>query len=116
MDRPQQAEPTVSSSESPVYSVQFLLTYVQELSGDALQAIAGIASISSLSRLRSASWAHLRSSMSVAMPYHSTISPRLLRTGSARDKNHRYSPSARRYRTSCSSGWPLASDSRHAER
>src|SRR5258705_3711518 len=44
--------------------------------------------------------AHLRSSMSVFVPYHLTIFPVPSKSGSARNKNQRYTPSKRRSRAS----------------
>src|SRR5260221_4095116 len=57
--------------------------------------------------------AHLRSSMSVFVPYHLTISPVSSKSGSARNKNQRYTPSKRRSRASNSPGSPEASSLCH---
>ena len=50
--------------------------------------------------------AHLRSWMSVVVPYHLTRFPRSSYNGTARNKNQRYSPSNRRRRASVSPGFP----------
>src|SRR3981189_920252 len=57
--------------------------------------------------------AHLRSSMSVFVPYHLTIFPVSSNSGSARNKNQRYTPSKRRSRASNSPGSPEASSLCH---
>src|ERR1700730_13771116 len=57
--------------------------------------------------------AHLRSSMSVFVPYHLTIFPVLSKSGSARNKNQRYTPSKRRSRASNSPGSPEANSLFH---
>src|SRR5260370_528236 len=57
--------------------------------------------------------AHLRSSMSVFVPYHLTIFPVPSKSGSARNKNQRYTPSKRRSRASNSPGSPEASSLCH---
>ena len=59
--------------------------------------------------------ARLRSSISVSAPYHLRICPASSRSGTARTKNQRYSPSAaRRKRTSFSYGFPVAEHARHS--
>src|SRR6266436_4301163 len=57
--------------------------------------------------------ARLRSSMSIPVPYHLTISPVSSRSGTLRCRNQRYSPSARLTRDSATKGSPDATDARH---
>src|ERR1700719_3170082 len=57
--------------------------------------------------------AHLRSSMSVFVPYHLTMFPVSSKSGSTRNKNQRYTPSKRRKRASHSPGSPDASSVCH---
>src|SRR5437667_119354 len=55
--------------------------------------------------------ARFRSSMSIVVPYHLTMFPRS-RSGTARNTDQRYSPSARRSRASFSNGSPAAQAAR----
>src|ERR1700680_1193559 len=57
--------------------------------------------------------AHLRSSMSVFVPYHLTMFPVSSNNGSKRNKNQRYTPSKRRSRASNSPGSPDSSSVFH---
>src|SRR3984893_8401411 len=57
--------------------------------------------------------AHLRSSISVFVPYHLTIFPVSSNSGSTRNKNQRYTPSKRRNRASHSPDSPEASNFCH---
>src|SRR6266436_9626775 len=57
--------------------------------------------------------ARFRSSISVFVPYHLMISPESSRSGSARKRNHRYSPSKRLTRPSISPGCSEASSACH---
>src|SRR5688572_17700524 len=54
--------------------------------------------------------------MSVEVPYHLKILPRTSRSGTARTRNQRYTPSARRKRTSLSKGTHEFNDARHLSR
>src|SRR6266404_572352 len=65
-----------------------------------------------MSRTRSS--ALFRSSMSVLVPYHLTTFLCLSRSGTARIRNQRYCPSARRRRASFSKGSPAAKAARHS--
>src|SRR5207247_4877139 len=66
-------------------------------------------SCSSTSR-RASAWSSV---MSVLVPYHLTIFPCSLRSGTVRTRNQRYSPSARRKRISSSHGFPTDMSVRH---